>query len=165
MNNHFHLVWHRESDTLAEAFAPTAVRLWMERGSYIRSALLQPKLCWQNMDDSHGATDDRKYVFRSTSLHSIELLDVTKILPMTAGDKITHPLAKKSRSFVVEASNMKYLFQAKDESERDRIILGLKITIARLGSKIIMGDPNVFEEFFTPKGNEVPGDMPAVLRN
>ena len=165
MNHHFNLVWHRESDRIGESVAPTAVRFWMERGSCIRSALLQPKLCWQNIDDSQGVTDDRRYALRSSSLRSIELLDVTKILPMTPGDKSIHPLAKKDRSFVIEASNTKYLFQAKDELDRNRIILGLKITISRLGSKIIMGDPNVFEEFFTPKGNEVPGDMPSVLRN
>jgi hypothetical protein len=84
---------------------------------------------------------------------------------MKVEDKCSHPLAKKRCSFVIEASNVKYLFQAKDEIERDRIIYGLKVTISRLGSKIIMGDPNVFDEFFTPKGNEVPGDMPSLLRN
>jgi len=40
------------------------------------------------------------------------------------------------------------LFEAGSEVERDRLAYALKLAVARLGSKIIVGDAGVFDEFF-----------------
>jgi len=162
MNSNFTLVWHRESFEVGKSLGPIAVKLWVERGACIRSALLQPKLVWQIISDCDDSNNSRS-ILRNNSLSVIDLLDVTRILPMKESDKQQHPLAKTRSTFVIEALNKRLFFQARDESERNCISHGLKLTIARLGSKIIVGDPEVFDEFFSPKGNEVPGDIPHII--
>jgi len=55
------------------------------------------------------------------------------------------------------------LFEAGSEVERDRLAYALKLAVARLGSKIIVGDAGVFDEFFVT-GNGVPGEAPVWTR-
>ena len=45
-----------------------------------------------------------------------------------------------------------YLFEAATQDERDKFVFAFKVMVARLASKIIVGDKDVFDEFFTPLG-------------
>ena len=56
------------------------------------------------------------------------------------------------------------LFEASCQQERDALVQGLKGLVARLASKIIVGDERVFDEYFTPFGAVVPGEAPEWAR-
>ena len=64
---------------------------------------------------------------------------------------------------MIQAYDKEMIFEAESANERDVFIEGLKILVARLGSKIIVGDKDVLEEFFTPASSSVPGQVPDIL--
>jgi hypothetical protein len=53
------------------------------------------------------------------------------------------------------------LFQAHTTQERDRLVYGLKLVIARLASLLMLRDIRAAEEFFGAFANSVPGDAPV----
>jgi hypothetical protein len=158
------LVWHRESKQ-ASAEPPVVIHAWIEHGSQLDSILVQPKFCWQ---EAYIKETQNKSVFKnSLTYHAVDLLDISKIMPIddVVVDRERHPFVKRSSSFLVEAFGgfQEMIFEARDEAERDDIIEGLKLVVARLGSKIIVGDSTVLSEFFSPLGASVPGSIPDVL--
>ena len=94
-------------------------------------------------------------------LHSVDLLDITKIVATEAVDRTKYPFAKCSCSFIVQSFAKEMVFEAVCESERDDIVDGLQMMVARLGSKSLVGDGQVLNEFFTPIGASVPGNIPT----
>ena len=44
------LVWHQKSED-NECAPPIAVHAWLEQGSQLPSALIQPKFCWMEIQD------------------------------------------------------------------------------------------------------------------
>ena len=158
------MVWHKESK-LSASEPPVAVHAWIEYGSQLHSALIQPKFCWQ---EANRKETQIKSVFKnSLNFHAVDLLDISKVMPMeNIIDRDRHPFAKLNSSFLIEAFGgcQQMVFEARDEGERDDIIEGLKLIVARLGSKIIVGDSSVLNEFFTPLGGiSVPGAVPSIL--
>jgi len=79
----------------------------------------------------------------------------------TEVDRSIYPFVKPKNSFVITTNDQKeYLFEAKNEEGRKRFLFAMKLMIARLASKIIVGDRDVFDEFFTPMGKHRDrGDM------
>ena len=76
---------------------------------------------------------------------------MVRILKPTELDRITVPYAKLDHSFTIKSSNGDMnLFEAKSTRERDWFVHGLKLTVARLASMIIVGDDQMFFEFFSP---------------
>jgi hypothetical protein len=55
------------------------------------------------------------------------------------------------------------LFAAQSAGERDRIVYGLKLVIARLASLLMLRDIRAAEEFFGATVNNVPGEAPAII--
>mmetsp|Transcript_13657 Transcript_13657/g.19534 ORF Transcript_13657/g.19534 Transcript_13657/m.19534 type:complete len:534 (+) Transcript_13657:353-1954(+) len=157
MNAKINLIWHKSSEK-SRASSPIAVSAWIELGSQLRSALIQPKFMWR----PHHQTGSS--CISTEDLHYVDLLDISRILLMSHKDKELYPLAKMSCSIVLQSFDRRIIFQASSELERDWIIYGLKLTISRLGSKIITGDEEVFSEYFTPFQASVPGDVPEFFQ-
>ena len=151
------LVWHQPE-------GPVAVYAWIELGSQLRSALIQPKLMWKPVhetEDERGALGITNHI----NLHSVDLLDISRILASTKVDRKKHPLAKSKCSLSIETFDHNLLFEASCQEERDALVQGLKGLVARLASKIIVGDERVFDEYFTPFGASVPGEAPEWARS
>lgn len=137
MNQRFTMVWHSDG-------APVAIVVWIERGQQFGHTLIQPRLVWKRLYDG-GASNDRK---------SVDLLDVCRILEARNIDRAKYPLAKESNCLLIQSLDETMMFEASDGNERNQLCHDLKLVVARLGSKIIMDDPNLFYEFF------VDGTMP-----
>lgn len=155
MNSRKTLVWHGNKDN-----SQVAVKAWIEPGSQLQSVLIQPKFMWQQTLGSGKRTTERR-VLNKRIFHSVDLLDITKIVATERIDRKKYPFAKRSCSFVVQSFVREMVFEAVCEAERDDIVDGLKMMVARLGSKILVGDGQVLNEFFTPMGASVPGDLPT----
>lgn len=137
-----------------------AVHAWVEQGSQLNSALIQPKFCWTEVHKEDILSRNKSSIFnKKFSFHSIELLDISKIIPIDFSiDRKIFPFVRLGRSFIIEAFGglQVMVFEARDQKERDDIIYGMKMAVARLSSKIIVGDCSVLGEFFSPYGS-VPG--------
>lgn len=157
MNSRKTLVWHGTEDNTQEA-----VKAWIEPGSQLQSVLIQPKFMWQQTLGKDKRDTERR-VLKARIFHSLDLLDITKIVATEQIDRVKYPFAKRSCSFVVQSFEKELVFEAVCETERDDIVDGLKMMVARLGSKILVGDGQVLNEFFTPMGASVPGDVPAFI--
>ena len=111
------LVWHREA-TEDSTDPPIAVHAWIEHGSQLDSALIQPKFCWRK---NYGKETHNNSILKlSSRYHAIDLLDISKIVPAeyyVARDQ--YPFVKRSCSFVIEAFDQEVVFEARDEIERD----------------------------------------------
>ncbi len=84
---------------------------------------------------------------------SIELLNIVRIVVPKEIDRQLHPFVKKESAFtIVTNAEEEYLFEAATQDERDKFVFAFKVMVARLASKIIVGDKDVFDEFFTPLG-------------
>lgn len=151
------LVWHRPFES-----SSVAVHTWIEHGSYIHAGLIQPKLMWQESCGKERK-DSERFILNKMSFHSIDLLDISKVIPLNSVDRELYPFAKKSHCLMIQAYDKEMIFEAESANERDIFIEGLKILVARLGSKIIVGDKDVLEEFFTPASSSVPGQVPDIL--
>ena len=62
-----------------------------------------------------------------------------------------YPFAKIDRTFsILSHTNENFVFEAASTEERDWLVHGLKLVVARLASMIIVGDEHMFVEFFSP---------------
>jgi len=157
MNSRKTLIWHTTEDN-----TQLAVKAWIEPGSQLQSVLIQPKFMWQQTLGKNNRKTERR-VLNTRVFHSLDLLDITKIVATEQIDRMKYPFAKRSCSFVVQSFTKEMVFEAVCETERNDIVDGLKMMVARLGSKILVGDGQVLNEFFTPIGASVPGDIPSFI--
>ena len=136
---------------------------WIEQGSRLSGQIIQPRLVWRKPSHLKSSIHNLSgNTLRQQELSSIELLDIYRILKATDEIKIEHPLAKTNNCLVVTTTNNgSYVFEAQSEIDRDRIIDGLKLLVSRLASMIIVGNNDVFNEFFNPRGS-VPGAAPSL---
>ena len=131
MNQRFTMVWHSNG-------APVAIVVWIERGQQFGSTLIQPRLVWKRLYDG-GASNDRQ---------SVELLDICRILEPRNIDRAKYPPAKESSCLLIQSLDETMMFEASNGHARNQLCGDLKLVVARLGSKIIMDDPDLFYEFF-----------------
>lgn len=161
MNSNRMLVWHRKS-TESKTYPPVAVRVWIEQGCQLDSALIHPKFCWRNI---HSKQEHDRSILLISRYDAIDLLDVSRILQVDEDiDRAKYPYVKKSRCFVIEAFDQEICLEARDEMERDDLVERLKLLVSRLGSKIISGDGTVLEEFFSPMAF-VEGKVPSIFED
>jgi hypothetical protein len=140
---------------------PIAVDAWLERGQNLTYRLIQPKWMWKPKSVNGSNMPNV-----SVSPRCIELLDITRILKAEDSDKgsITQPFAKQSHCFLIKSiHNDEFCFEAPNSMERDRLVYALKLVIARFGAKILVGDPQVYWEFFSMADATVLGEAPDVL--
>lgn len=160
MNSKRVLIWHRPC-TDEKTFHPIAVHAWIEQGSQLDTTLIQPKFCWRKTYEKEP--HDRS-VLTIHSFNAVDLLDMSKIIAVNKSTyRGKYPFMQRKNSFFIEAFDHELLFEARDEMERDDIVMGLKLLVARLGSKIMIGDGRVLDEFFSPLGATVPGRIPKVV--
>ena len=153
------LVWHSAT---AERGAPCAVKAWIELGSRLHKTLIQPKFMWQETCMKTKSPSERS-VLNKLDLHWMQLLDITKIIATDEIDRTKYPFAKRSSSFLIQSFEKQLIFEAQTERQRDDIVDGFKTLVARLGSKILVGDGDVLNEFFSPLGASVPGEAPKLF--
>jgi len=159
MNEKMTLVWHRSAKPDARSKGtPQAMIIWIERGQQLNSGLIQPKLVWRPAREHEG--EMQRLGLSTPSLESLELLDISRILEVNRINRKLYPFAKRKSCFLIESLDRKMMFEASSESERDRIVNGLKLLVARFASKIIVQDRDVLDEFFTSYLSAVPGDAP-----
>jgi hypothetical protein len=136
---------------------PVAVDAWLERGQNLMYSLIQPKWVWKRKPRESSGMG-----LQNTSLQGIELLDITRILKV---EDTEGRVAKPSHCFVVKTiHNEAFCFEAPNARERDRLVYSLKLVIARFGAKVLVGDPQVYLEFFSIAEAGVPGQAPGPFR-
>lgn len=159
MNEKMTLVWHRSAKPDARSKGtPQAMMLWIERGQQLNAGLIQPKLVWRPVRKHEG--EMQRLGLSTPSLESLELLDISRVLEVNRIDRKLYPFAKRKCCFLVESLDRKMMFEASSEAERDRIVEGLKLAVARFASKVIVQDHQVLDEFFTSYLSIVPGEAP-----
>lgn len=148
-NERLALMWHPTQTEKDPNRAPVCVKVWIEAGVYLNDGtFLLPKLTWGN----HGATKE--------PMQKVELLDICRICSLKSVDRKQHPFALANESFYIETQQEIIVFQAQSCEERDRIVYGLKLVVARLASFLMLRDVRAAEEFFGGHNDTVPGEAP-----
>ena len=156
-NERFTLMWHPTQSDTDSNLRPICAKVWIESGVYLSDGtFLLPKLTWCK------ASSDNE---TQKSLETLDLLDVCRICPTTKVDRHQHPFAVTQKSFFIETQRDIFVFQAQSTEERDRIVYGLKLVVARLASLLMLRDIRAAEEFFGSIANMVPGEAPAWARD
>ena len=144
------LVWHPLVDETTKTSAPICVKAWVELGCRVKGQIIQPKLVWRR--EHFGPSEGPALPPHMSG--AIDILDIARVRSLndTAGLQSQFPLAKKSSSFVLTTSDRQsYIFEVKNSTEKQRIMLSLKLLVSRLASLIIVGDKTLFDDFFYPQ--------------
>lgn len=159
VTRNFSLIWHPYVDQVGQGITtshPKSMRVnaYLEMGQCLKSLLVQPKFMWRNTTvPEHINGKKRLQCVSFQNPIGIDLLNIIRIMAPNSVDRAIHPFAKLEQCFIIcNSSDEEYLFEAATELERDRFVFSLKLLVARLASKIIVGDKDVFDEFFTPWG-------------
>mmetsp|Transcript_24167 Transcript_24167/g.37262 ORF Transcript_24167/g.37262 Transcript_24167/m.37262 type:complete len:785 (+) Transcript_24167:429-2783(+) len=156
------LIWHPTPSKGRSTVAPVRVKAWVELGTQLRTRLVQPKFVWKIMTEEE--IQGTKSCVSNKGLQKTELLDILRVLEVNEIDRKKYPFAKKCSSLMIETLTQTLFFEAESAVARDKLVVGLKLVIARLGSKIVTGDESVFDEFFSPFGNVDPGRPPSMFQ-
>jgi len=157
----FTLIYHPSSRSSRQKLSsphPLLVKCWFEMGSCFKNTLVQPKFVWRVIASTSKEASRRSRIKTIKTPHSVELLDVVRLLvPTNANvDRSLYPFVKPRNAFFIYTNDQKeHLFEAKNEEGRKRFVFAMKLMVARLASKIIVGDKDVFDEFFTPTGKKM----------
>lgn len=121
-------------------------------GSCLKKALLQPKFLWRSNDSVKFVSRQSK-VKSIQSPESVELLNIIRIVAPSNIDRVKHPFVRKDCAFlIITNSEEEILFETATKDDRDKFVFAFKLIVARLAAKIIVGDKDVFQEFFAPFG-------------
>jgi hypothetical protein len=160
-NERLTLMWHPSQTSTNKKFttrrSPQCVKVWIESGVYLNDGtFLLPKLTWSKVSEitsnSTNKTKSNKAVKNAlqygTMLEKLDLLDICRIYPLTYVNRAIYPFVLLRKSFCIETQYDKYIFQTQTIDERDRIVYGLKLVVARLASLLMLRDIRAAEEFF-----------------
>lgn len=162
-NERLILIWHPTQSKNTPNRSPLCVKVWIESGVYlVDGTFLLPKLTWIKASEDSGSGSQRKNKRQQKALRKFDLLDVCRICPTEKVDRRLHPFASASKSFYIETGNEVFLMEAQTSAERDRIVYGLKLVIARLASLLMLRDMRAADEFFG--ASTVPGEAPRWAR-
>jgi hypothetical protein len=133
-----------------------AVSLWIERGQFLHSNMLAPRLVWCRK--CRPSSTSWSSVQHNDMLESIDLLDVKRILDVTSIDRSLFPFAKRERCVQIKTLENSWIFETASKTEKEYFAISLKLTVSRLATLLIVSDDNMVEEFFndfeTKVGNE-----------
>jgi hypothetical protein len=127
-------------------------------GSCLKTTLVQPKFVWRTVSQPSGQSSVKQSLKTIQAPASVELLNIVRILSpsTTSVDRNIYPFVKSENAFIlVTTTKDEYLFEAKNEDQKKKFVYCMKLMIARLASKIIVGDRDVFNEFFDPLGKRI----------
>lgn len=169
-NERMTLIWHPSQRKSFSNRAPRCVRVWIEAGvCLVDGTFVLPKLSWSKVmdkddsDDSNAGNIGRRLLAREEP-HKVDLLDICRVHATKSVDRKRHPFADARKSFFVETQSEAILFEALTGEERDRIVYGLKLVIARLASLLMLRDVRAAEEFFGAVAPPVPGEAPEWIQ-
>lgn len=150
------LMWHPTQSAEDPNRSPVCVNLWIESGVYlVDGSFLLPRLSWSvAYENDLGA---KRLNVAKTEPEQIDLLDVCRIRVTEKIDRSLHPFPDPRKSFVIETQDEIYCFEAQTADERNRIVYGYKLVIARLASLLMLRDSRAVEEFFGSASAMVPG--------
>lgn len=156
ITSNFSFIWHTKEAIQnlsgSSNATPHRIKSWFEMGSCLKKTLLQPKFVWRSNDNVLFPSRQSKM----KSIHkpeSVELLNIVRIVAPTEIDRQKHPFVKKDCAFyIITNTEEEFLFETATKDERTKFLFVFKLMVARLASKIIVGDKDVFDEFFTPLG-------------
>ena len=97
----------------------------------------------------------------SNHVNKIDLLDICRIRVCNQVDRTKHPFANYRLAWYVETQTDTFLFECETADERERIVSGLKLVVARLASLLMLRDVRAADEFFGLVANGVPGEAPT----
>ena len=181
-NERLSLMWHPTQDPISQqkrhrSLSPQCVKVWIEAGVYLNDGtFLLPKLTWTKVsavlasgksavnDSSIETSIPKAKIQYSPTLEKLDLLDICRIYPLTTVNRKLHPFALTQKSFCIETQHEKFVFQAQTIDEKDRIVYGLKLVVARLASLLMLRDIRAAEEFFgaiATTNVTVPGQAPT----
>jgi len=158
-NERMTLIWHPAHKDMSSR-SPVCVRVWIESGvCLLDGTFVLPKLSWFRVLDNDAEATNGRRVAREDP-HKVDLLDICRVHATKSIDRRRHPFADARKSFFVETQSEAVLFEALTTEERDRIVYGLKLVIARLASLLMLRDVRAAEEFFGAVAPPVPGEAP-----
>ena len=181
-NERMTLMWHPTQDQTSQqrhrSLSPQCVKVWIESGVYLNDGtFLLPKLTWTKVsallssgksvtESSMESSLPQAKIKYSPTLEKLDLLDICRIYPLSTVNRKLHPFALTQKSFCIETQNEKFVFQAQTIDEKERIVYGLKLVVARLASLLMLRDIRAPEEFFgaittTNLHMAVPGHAPT----
>jgi hypothetical protein len=181
-NERLTLMWHPTQGPSSQqkhhrSLSPQCVKVWIEAGVYLNDGtFLLPKLTWTKVsavlasgksavtDPSIESSQPTAKIRYSPTLEKLDLLDICRIYPLTIVNRKLHPFALTQKSFCIETQHEKFVFQAQTIDEKERIVYGLKLVVARLASLLMLRDIRAAEEFFgaiATTNVTVPGQAPT----
>lgn len=140
LNERFTMIQHTSCRSVA-------VHLWMERGQRIGDQYILPRLCWKPI-----VVEDNKN--NNGRLQWMDLVHISRVLPVSSIDRNVHPLPLKNRFFTIESSahNHPVLFlEAHSQADVVHYVHWLKRTVARLATLLYTKDNQLLDEFFVPE--------------
>ena len=150
------LMWHPTQSEEYPNRSPVCVNLWIESGVYlVDGSFLLPRLSWSVAYENDLGS--KKLNVSKAEPDQIDLLDVCRIRVTEKIDRKLHPFPDPRKSFVIETQDEIYCFEAQTADERNRIVYGYKLVIARLASLLMLRDSRAVEEFFGSASAMVPG--------
>lgn len=159
----FTLLWHPNPGS-PNGSKPVCIDAWIERGTYLLSmSYIQPKFMWKTSYESR-LEKERKVNVAVTKPEKIDLLEIARVQGEVRIDRSMHPLAQSKSCFSIETRYGMYLFQAQSVEEKEQIVYGLKLTVVRLASLLMVRDMRAVQEFFEPVSAHVPGQAPEWAR-
>ena len=132
----FPLIWHRVHDSKLQ-MEPTDITAFI----MLDEESPDPCLTWDIYDDAKGRSK------KVTARGSIPLFDIASVEKAEAKHLQAYPFAMPGHSFFVTLSNGGViLFEAKDRSQQQVFVRGLRWVVARLSFNLIVGNGNICTE-------------------
>lgn len=160
LNERMMLMWHPQISKSKPGGSPICVKAWIESGVYlIDGTFLLPKFTMIRATDASNLASEKAQQ-KQNSLEKFDLLDVCRIFVPEMIDRSCYPYPHMSRSFIIETGTAHFMLEAQSTEDRDRIVYGLKLLIARLASLLMLRDMRAASEFFGATAHMVPGEAP-----
>lgn len=142
------LLWHPNPTKEVPYPKPCCVHAWIERGTYLMNQnFVRPKFMWKPAHEAHLASR-RKINVKAEKFDLLEIARIESSPPPI--DRSIFPLAHQPSCFSIKTKSSYFLFQAPSEEEKEDLVFGLKLVVARLASLLIVRDMAAVEEFFEP---------------
>ena len=139
----------QQQQSIPSANTPVSVQGWFEMGTRFRNKIVQPKFVWRATYQPD--IGQRRLGMSGRAPESLDILSMVRILQPTSIDRTTYPYVKLNRCFTIATNTGGfYVFEALTPGQRDWFVYGLKLVVARLASMVIVGDTQMFAEFFSP---------------
>jgi hypothetical protein len=157
-NQRLTLLWHPTQTEKNKNQAPVCVKVWIESGIYlVDGTFLLPKLTWLPVHE--GNADSFVMNAALQNPEALDMLDVCRVRECDTIDRKVYPFANVERSFIIQTQSGVTLFETRSKQDRNHMVNGLKLVIARLASLLMLRDLRAVDEFFGGSSS-VPGEAP-----